>query len=543
MTEIVRDVKECDVLIVGAGPSGSTTARILAESGFSVVVLEQGGWPDRSNFASDKLERELLLAGPASPEPNVRRSPADYPCDLSEAEVHPLMWNGVGGSSVMFGAEWPRFIPSDFKVRTVTGRGDDWPIAYEDLEPYYELVEELIGISGVPGDPAYPQGLTPPQPGVPIGRIGRKAAEGMNKLGYHWWPGVHAIATRPHGEQRPCARWGTCMSGCPEGAKGSFDVSMWPASLAAGVTLITHARVNEITTNEQGLATGAAWLDLEGNQHHTRASVVILCANGIGTPRLLQLSTSARFPNGLANSSGLVGKRLMMHPMTSVLGIYEDDMESWLGPFGMSIQSLQFAESDPSREFVRGAKWTVMPIPGPIEALQRFHQLPLEERVGTAGLSLVRRTLGRAFEWSASIEDLPDESNTVTLDPVLTDSSGLPAPKLKYTISEDSKKALTWNAERLIEVHEASGATETRIIDWLPAVGWHIMGTARCGDNPSESVVDGFGRSHDVPNLFILDASVFVTSSAVNPTATLTAFAARAAVEMTEHRFDQKVPA
>jgi choline dehydrogenase-like flavoprotein len=536
------DGSAVDVLIIGAGPSGATAARILAESGFKVTCLEQGGWVNRADYPSDKLERDVFLASTWSADPNVRKSKWDYPCDVSDADVHPLNFNGVGGSSMFYGAEWPRFIPSDFRVKSLYGFADDWPLTYEDLRPYYELMDEVVGVSGRPGDPAYPPTVAPSMTGVPVGRIGVKAAEGMNKLGWHWWPATQSILTTSHGDRGACARWGTCMSGCPEGAKGSFDVAMWPAAIAAGATLIIEARVREITVNKAGLANGATWIDADGAEHHTPASAVIVCANGVGTPRLLLMSTSSLFPEGLANSSGMVGKRLMMHPFVGVMGIYQEQLESWLGPFGANLYSLQFAETDTSRGFLRGAKWSAMAIPGPMEVLARYADLPIEERTGAAGQALVERALGRAFEWAASIEDLPDENNTVTLSTELVDSSGLPAPKLTYKLSEDSIKNLDWNVERMHEAHRAAGAIETKVVPWMPAVGWHMLGTARCGDDPSTSVVDGYGRAHDVPNLYVLDGSVFVTSSSVNPTATVVSFAARAAEHLVETASNQKVP-
>ena len=175
--------------------------------------------------------------------------------------------------------------------------------------------------------------------------------------------------------------------------------------------------------------------------------------------------------------------------------------------------------------------------------LMRYSDLPLEARTGAAGMAIVERTLGKAFEWGAEIEDLPDENNTVTLSSDMVDGSGIPAPKLTYRLSDDSKRNMEWNLQRMHEAHRAAGAIETKEIPYLPAIGWHLLGTARCGDDPATSVVDGYGRSHDVPNLFVLDGSVFVTSSSVNPTPTIVAFAARAAEHIIETASSQKVPA
>jgi len=214
-----------------------------------------------------------------------------------------------------------------------------------------------------------------------------------------------------------------------------------------------------------------------------------------------------------------------------------------MGPFGANLYSLQFAETDLSRGFARGAKWSAMAIPGPMELLARYADLPAHERTGAAGQRLIQRGLGKAFEWAASIEDLPDESNTVTLSPDMVDSSGLPAPKLTYRMSEDSIRNLDWNVDRMHEAHRAGGAIETKTVPWLPGVGWHMLGTARCGDDPATSVVDQYGRAHDVPNLFVLDGSVFVTSSSVNPTSTVVAFAARAIMNLIDNASNQEVPA
>jgi len=524
-----------DVLVVGAGAAGSVAAKHLAEAGFRVVCLEQGGWRSAGEFPGDKLEFELLAQRQWNPDPNVRARPEDYPTDSSESDVAPVMFNAVGGSTIHFGAQWARMRPSDFKVRTLEGVGDDWPLAYEELLPYYERLDVEMGVSGMAGDPAYPGGSAPPLPPLPIGKIGRRAAEGMNRLGWHWWPAAHAIPSQPRDNQAQCARRGTCMFGCPEGAKGSTDLTLWPDALRAGAKLVTGARVREITTNGSGLATGALWLDRDGNEQRTEADVVVLAANGIGTPRLLLLS-------GLANSSGLVGTRLMLHPYMSVLGIYEDELESWTGPWGTPLLSLQFADTDESRGFARGAQWDVMPIGGPLMALARYDHLPYEERCGPALHRILRKTVGRAFDWGIGIEDLPLETNRVELDPVLTDSDGIPGPKVRYRIDENARRNLAWQLERAREAHEAAGAAETVVTDWSQW-GWHLLGTCRMGDDPKTSVVDRWGRAHDVPNLYVVDGSVFVTSGPQPPTATIAANAARCAAHLIATAGVQATPA
>jgi choline dehydrogenase-like flavoprotein len=515
----------------------------LALEGFDVVCLEQGRWINASEFVSDTRERELLMDSTWHPNPNRRAWPEDYPCEVSEADMQPLMFNAVGGSSIHFGGEWPRFLPSDFRVFSQDGVGDDWPITYEDLLPYYERVDRDIGVAGSGGNPAYPPGEAPPMPALPIGAHGRRAAKGMNALGWHWWPGSNAIASQPYGRLGQCVRRATCMTGCPDGAKATVDMTLWPDAIGAGAKLLTGARVERITIDEHGRASGADWIDRDGRCHHQAADLVVMAANGIGTPRLLLLSAGGRFPAGLANSSGLIGKRLMMHPYLSVLGIYEEDMQSWLGPFGMPVCSMEFAETDWSRGFPRGAKLNVMPVPGPTYVLARLAGLPLSQRLGSAMHELVARALGRSFEWAVSIEDLPDETNTVTLDPELTDGDGLPAPRLRYRMSDWSKKSLAWHSQRAVEAHEAAGAIEIHPFDYDPEGGWHLMGTARMGDDPERSVVDPYGRTHDVPNLFVADASVFVTSSTANPTPTLTALALRTADHIVETARDQVVAA
>lgn len=520
----MADPETFDVLIVGGGPSGSVAAHTLACEGFSVLCLEQGEWFDPSDFPGGKPEYELLTRQLWDTDPHLQGRLRDYPMNLDECDIAPVMFSAVGGSSVLYGAQWMRLRTTDFRVRTTDGICDDWPISYDDLAPYYDEVDAHIGVSGVGGDPAYPEHDLPLPP-HPIGRIGVRMAQTMNDLGWHWWPGTNAIPSSAFKHMGQCVRWGVCERGCPAGAKASFDIAYWPHATRAGAQLRTGARVARITLDARGRANGAIWIDRDGGEHAVAANAVILAANGMGTARLLLMSDD-RQPDGLANSSGLVGKNLMMHPNATAVGLYDEELETWHGPAGQLLYSLEFYETDQSRGFPRGAKWNLMPWPGVLSVLNLFNDRPFEERWGT-GLHELSRYAGKACVWYANIDDLPEERNCVSLDPDLTDSSGLPAPRVHYRFSESTRRNLRFQEDRMIELHEAAGAAHAFRGAVYPS--GHLLGTARMGEDPATSVVDGFGRSHDVPNLFIVDGSVMVTGGAVNPTATIAAFSLRTA--------------
>lgn len=538
-----RNTDVADVLIIGGGASGGIVAKHLAEEGFQVVVLEQGTWPDHSKMPGDKPEYELWGAKQWAPDPNVRGNQADYPVNDSDADTQMWMYSGVGGTSVLFAGCWIRALPSDFRVRTLDGVADDWPITYEDLQPFYEAVEHEIGAAILPGNPAYPSGSRPaPMSAHPINPTGRKMAEGMNRLGWHWWPGGNAIPTRDYNGLRQCERLGVCRMGCPVSAKFSTNLTHFPAAIKQGARVVTGARVSEVTLDENGRANGAVYIQ-EGMEHFQPASAVVLAANGVGTARLLLMSTSARFPDGLANSSGLVGKRLMTHPYGTTVGLYDDFLEDWLGPVGESLQSFQFYETETSRGFVRGAKWHIMGTAGPLAMIGRVKGEESGYPEGFWGenfTGMMKEAIGHVIEWVAIPDDLPEETNYVDLDPQLTDSDGLPAPAIHYRTSENTRRLVDFNLDRQLEAHEAAGAKKAWITNRANPSG-HIMGTAKMGDDPETSVVDRYGRTHDVPNLYVVDASVFPTATAVNITATMCALAKRTATYMVDHARNQEV--
>jgi choline dehydrogenase-like flavoprotein len=534
-----HDHEDADVLIVGAGASGGVAALELASRGFRVVCLEQGDWALPDDFTGGKPEWELTRLKQWHPSPNVRGRKSDYPVDTKESPIEPLMFNGVGGSTILFSGHWVRAMPSDFRVRTLDGVADDWPFTYEDLRPFYDEVTHHIGASGLEGDPAYPDAHTFPLPPMPIGKYGLAAAKGMDKLGWHWWPAPNAIASRKFKNRPACQRYGACESGCPTGAKASTDFTHWRDAIAAGAVLVTGARVRQLTVDNRGLVTGAEYVDRAGVVRHQAAGVTVLAANGIGTPRLLLNSASAQFPDGLANSSGLVGKRLMVHPYASVYGAYENELETWLGPTGQALQSMQFYETDTSRGFVRGAKWNLMPTGGPLTHTLWEPGENWRDAFGSAFHPRWQSTFGRYTEWGITTDDLPEEHNEVVLHPDAVDSDGIPVPRIRYTISENTKRMLKFHVDRAVEAHLAAGATSVHPVPVVRESGWHLLGTTRMGPDPATSVVDEYGRAHDLPNLFVIDGSVFVTSTGVNPTATIMAVALRSMRHLADNRHNQ----
>ena len=225
--------KDTEALIIGAGLSGAVIATVLARAGVKVTCLEQGGRCNAEDYRGRYEDWELAGLGPWHGSPNVRGAAADYPIDDSNSEMKPMMFNGVGGSTILYGAHWMRFLPSDFRVRTLDGVGDDWPISYAELAPWYDEADRQFGASGLAGDPAYPDRPDYPLPPLPVGRGGEKIAAAHVQLGWHWWPGSNAIASRPYDGRRQCVQRSTCGTGCNEGAKASVDITHWPKALSS----------------------------------------------------------------------------------------------------------------------------------------------------------------------------------------------------------------------------------------------------------------------------------------------------------------------
>ena len=524
-----------DVLVIGVGASGAALTWRLSEAGVDVLCLEQGGWVDHDRSASTEPDWELRRDREWNPYPNHRNLAVDYPINDSDTPILPLMYNGVGGSTLHWGCAFPRFHPSDFKVRSLDGVAEDWPIDYFELEPYYDLNDRMMGVAGVVGDPANPRRVARPLPPIPPGARATRMAAAFDRLGWHWWPIELAVNSRPYGEGRgACNNCGPCDLGRPQRARASTDVTYWPLALGNGARLQTGARVSEITVDARGRASGATWVDPDGCATHQPARAVVMAANGVGTPRLLLLSTSLEFPDGLANRSGLVGKNLMHHVTGMVTGVFGEDLEAYKGPFAAAIVCQEFYETDRARGAVRGIQMQLIRGGGPLgTAIGRYSpQIPW----GAGHHERLLAQLGRTATLAVTTEDLPRQSNHVGLDPELVDSNGIPCPSLHYEIDENTWTLLDFGSARASEAFAEAGATEIVAQRLIPGTGFHLMGTTKMGLDPASSVVDSFGRAHDVANLFVVDGSLFVTCASLNPTSTIQALALRTADHIVETR-------
>ena len=294
--------------------------------------------------------------------------------------------------------------------------------------------------------------------------------------------------------------------------------------------LRSHCRVREITTGADGLATGAVYYDPDGVERFQPAEMVILAANGVGTPRLLLNSASAAHPDGLANSSGQVGRNLMLHPWPMIIGYGDEEVDGDRAPQTV-MWSKEFYETDPARGFLRGYTLQFTRGTGVVnEAIQSMAlgRLPWGHKHHQA----YRRKIYRRLQVGVACEDLPEAHNRVTLDPVLKDSHGIPAPRIDYTLSDNTRAMMEHGIARGTEILEAAGARDIACSREILNYPGHLLGTARMGNDPETSVVNAWGRCHDVRNLFIVDGSIWVTSGGVNPTSTIQALALYIANQM-----------
>jgi len=522
-----------DVVVIGSGAAGAAVTKRLSEHGAKVICLEQGDWRRAADYPTAGVDYEgQFRRRQFSFSPNVRKRSEDYPV-ASGGENPPdiEMVNAVGGTTVVWNCQCLRFHPSDFRARAVDGVGRDWPIRYQDLVPFYHLYDRELGVSGLAGDPANPNRF-PQLPPLPLGSAGRIAGKAFNKLGWHWWIFPTGILSRPYDGRPACDLSGQGWYGCGVAAKAGTDVTHWPRALRKGAILKPRARVSHLTVDAHEKIRGALYFDERGKLHEQRARVVVVCANGIGTPRLLLVSKSKGFPDGLANSSGLVGKGLMLHVWRSLRAIVPECINSYRHPVYSPVFSQQFYETETSRGFSRGYTMFISGTGGPLSTALRVNA-----PWGASHHKVMKRDFPHIVTVGIIGEDLPADTNSVDLDANLKDSDGVPAPRVMYSFSENSRKMLDHAAARSRELLAAAGATQITDEGMWPGTS-HLMGTARMGADAKTSVVNQWHQTHDVKNLFLVDGSSFVTSGAVGPTPTIGALALRCADGIWQRRHE-----
>ena len=501
--------EEVDFCIVGVGSAGGVLLQRLARAGFRVVGIEAGPfWDTERDWVSDEAGSHKLYWT------NQRITGGEDPITLGENNSG----QGVGGGSVHWASFTPRFHPSDFRVLSSDGMGVDWPISYDDLKPYYELLEKEMPVSG----PAYfpwgdPHGYV--YGPHPLGGVGDVLVKGCTALGIPVVAGGPvAILAGSHGDRPHCIYRGFCIQGCKVGAKQSTLISHVPDALRNGAEIRPNCMVSRINM-KNGRTTGVTYIDVDGHEHELKAKVVIVSGYAIETPRLLLNSACPGFEQGLANSSGTVGKYLMVQIGNVVLGRFEEPIRMYKAPPALALTE-EFYETNPQNDFIRGfAIQTVGPLP-----IAFAKQMMTAKGAWGWGMRKVMMDYNHWAALGVLGEILPWEDNRVTIADE-KDVHGIPIAKITFRLHDNDKKVAKAGVAKVKEIMNAAGAQ--KVVQ--EARYAHLVGGARMGNDPATSVTDKWGRTHDVSNLFLCDGSILPTQGSANPGLTIQSLAARTA--------------
>lgn len=502
--------EDADICIVGAGAAGGVLAYELSKVGLKVVVIEAGPfWDPQTDFASDELSMTHLGWQ------DTRIVSGTNPLQMG----HNNSGRGVGGGTTHFTGVFLRLHESDFRTKTEDGVGEDWPITYQDLSPYYNKIEKEIAVSGPKEFPwgAF-HGPYPYPEREPISANAEVFRIGCEKLGIRSVVAPLAINSAPFDGRPPCINRGFCNQGCMPNAKFSTLIHHIPKAIQNGAEVISDSMVTQVLADKEGLVTGVTFVH-DGQTYEQKARIVILSNFVVETPRLLLNSSNAQFPEGLANSSGWVGKSIMVHSSNDVYGKFPEEIRLYKGtPVLATTQD--FYETDRSRGFARGY------------TLHAHGSRPVEMAKGISksgklwGSSLRKAMLDYNFYGRVTLvgEVLPNPENCVVLSEE-KDEYGMPIPHISFSYGDNDNRLIAHAVSKMKEIIQAAGGTPEFVTDDTA----HLMGGCRMGNNPKTSVTNPFGQTHDIPNLFICSASLFVTSGGGNPTNTVMALAARTA--------------
>ncbi|NMG74202.1 GMC family oxidoreductase [Aromatoleum diolicum] len=501
------------VVIIGSGAGGGTLANELAQKGVNkIVVLEAGKQFTFDDIENDEFAMFLKLSW-------LDKRVARGAWSVTDTGPNLPAWivKGVGGSTMHWAGVSLRFKPYEFKTRTTYGDIPganvlDWPISYEDLAPYYDRAVQKMGVSGVAGG----------MPQLPESNLAKVAIAGAKKIGYKDFTHPMAINSQAYDGRPACQVIGFCMQGCKIGAKWSTAYTEIPRALKTGrVELRPESMVLQVQHDKSGKVSGVLYADKNGNKHLQKARLVAVAANSIESPRLLLNSASSIFPNGLANSSGQVGKNYMAHATQGLLSVHEKPVNMHRSNAVAAIIGDE-AKNDPSRGFYGGYYFEVLQLGLPFTVA--FLRPP-------AGWGRELSSAAEAYDHMTGVwtcgEQLASEGNRVYLHATEKDQYGLPVPIVSNSDHDNDAMLRRHGAVQWRKINEALGAHRTlEMPTWSSS---HNMGTNRMSAKAQDGVVNKWGQAHDVKNLFISDGSQFTSSAAANPTLTIVSLAIRQA--------------
>ena len=555
--KVIDSQEKYDVCIVGSGAGGGMAAHQLTQAGANVLMLEAGGWFDSEDFAMFTWPYESPRRGASTERQEFGEFDACYGGFNIDGEPYTttegtdFSWfrgRMLGGRTNHWGRISLRFGPDDFRAKSVDGRGDNWPISYRDIKPYYDKVDKLVGVFGTnEGIPNEPGGIymDPPEPRC----YEHMVKNACDDMGIPAIPSRLSIITEPHNGRAACHYCGQCNRSCSTHSNFSTpSVLLPPAQETGNLTIINNAMVRKVTYSD-GKATGVSYVDkTNGKEYKVKSRVVVLAASACESARLLLNSKSSDFPNGLANSSGTVGKYLMDSTGTSVAGLIPELMNMPAhnedGTGGAHLY-IPWWKDNSDLDFARGYHVELwggrgMPSYGFMGGIEGYNDMFQDDskRRGGYGKQLkedYRRYYGSVVGFSGRGESIAYEDNYCEIDPDTVDEWGIPVLRFNYEWSDQEYKQVKHMQETFREIIDEMGGEsfgdmpdkEDGYGITAPGQIIHEVGTTRMGDDPANSVLNKHCQAHDVDNLFVADGGPFVSQPHKNPTWTILALSMR----------------
>ncbi|HRY50630.1 MAG TPA: GMC family oxidoreductase [Candidatus Paceibacterota bacterium] len=529
-------LKPVHAVVVGAGAGGGVVAKELSEAGLTVVLLERGGWPGFEQHGHDELisQRTTILGNAFGPDDERHRrvvsaGPGKWRVVLPSEGGYNNNAACVGSGTVSYGAMAWRFMEKDFGMRSTYGAVagstlEDWPIRYDDLEPFYEKAEWEIGVAGdMSSNPFSPPRRKPyPMPPFPLNREGEMLQAAAKKLGFHPVPVPMLRNSVPYGGRAACIKCRYCVGfACEVDAKCGTQNTVIPAAIATGNCEVrAHSVAKEVGVDDRGFARGVTYFDADDREQFQPADLVVVAASATETARLLLNSKSRLFPTGAGNLRDWVGRNLQGHAYAGAWGLFEQETYDDVGA-GATIAIMDFNHGNPgltggamlANEFIR------------LPYLFSSRRPPGAPAWGKAHKDWQRQFFKRSVGVMGPVQEMPVFEARVEVDPVVKDHWGIPVARLSGQRHPHDIEICRFTSSKAELWLKEAGAVQTWT--WVPGLGLsggqHQAGTCRMGNDPKTSVTNKFGQVHDIPNLFVADGSLHVTNGGFNPVLTIMA--------------------